>query len=343
MTKSTMDRKAAKLAMLEAAKDMGISASELAEMVEVEREIAKLETPIPARDNRDESDRRKVLKRADRVAESYGTFKPDHHKRESVREFREAVKRDQAVHASRKIIRAIPRNLDAVVTTRVGLGVVEINRVFRADNPEAIARKLSSATAREASALEARATAEAEAEAKTVMGRTPKAEADAVEAAKVRADRQVARVAKLRKQLAQATGMRVADGMTYSPVGEVLVSLRPQSMANRVAVLSTRLSIRQDVHPFRYELRERHIPRVPYGKPYGGEAAYLLYESMMEAEAKREAAREAAKEKADAAYGAHVAKLEAEAEAKREVTRSEYKAREAMRKREARRRAKSHK
>ena len=258
------------------------------------------------------------------------------------REARQAVKNDRARIASRKIAKALPLTADAVVTTFVGWEVVEVRKVVKADNPDAIARRLSSAVAREAKALANRAEAEAIAEAKTVMGRTPKAEADALEIAKARADREIARVAKLRKQLALATGAKVADGLTSFPVGEVRVSLNPQSMANRVAKLATALPARKDVHPFRYELRERHIPLVPYGKPYGGEAEVLRTEAEAEAEAVRAEARKQANERAKAAWEARQAEVAAEAEARKLETRTAYLAREAMRKREARRAAKNH-
>lgn len=328
-------------AMREAAKDMGLTASELAEMIQVEREMMALNTDHSRADDRDETDRRKVLARADRTAEAYGTFRSDPEARQRAREAREAVKNDRARIASRKIARALPLTADAVVSTFVGWEVVEIRKVAKADNPEAIARRLSSATAREAKAIARRAEAEAEAEAKTVMGRTPKAEAEALEIAKARADREIARVAKLRKQLAMATGAKVADGLTSFPVGEVRVSLNPQSMANRVAKLATGLPVRKDVHPFRYELRERHIPRVPYGKPYGGEAEVLRAEAIAEAEAIRAEARKQANERAKAAWEARQAAEAAEAEARKQETRTAYLAREAMRKREARRAAKN--
>ena len=338
---ATADAKAeAMRAMRQAAEDMGITASELADMLAVERELAAMQADNSRADDRDESNPRKVLARADRTAEAYGTWKGSPEARERAREAREAVKNDRARVASRKIARALPLTADAVVVTHVGWEVVELRKVQKADNPEAIARRLSSATAREAKALANRAEAEAIAEARTVMGRVPKAEAEALEIAKVRADREIARVAKLRKQLALATGAKVADGLTSFPVGEVRVSLNPQSMANRVAKLATELPTRKDVHPFRYELRERHIPRVPYGKPYGGEAEVLRAEAEAEAEAIRAEARKQANARAREAWEARQRELEAEAEARKQETRTAYLAREAMRKREARRAAK---
>ena len=340
---ATADAKAEALeAMKAAAKDMGLTTSELADMLAVEREIAALNADNSRADDRDETDRRKVLARADRTAEAYGTWKGSPEARERAREAREAIRNDRARVAARKIVRALPITADAVVTTFVGWEVVEIREVRKADNPDAIARRLSSATAREAKAIANRVEAEANAEAKTVMGRTPKAEAEALEIAKARADREIARVAKLRKQLALATGAKVADGLTSFPVGEVRVSLNPQSMANRVAKLAGSLPTRKDVHPFRYELRERHIPRVPYGKPYGGEAEVLRMEAEAEAEAVRAEARREANARAKAKWEAHQAKVEAEAKARKQETRTAYLAREAMRKREARRAAKAH-
>ena len=75
---ATADAKAEAIrAMREAAKDMGLTASELADMIRVEREIVALNSDNSRADDRDETDRRKVLARADRTAEAYGTFRSD--------------------------------------------------------------------------------------------------------------------------------------------------------------------------------------------------------------------------------------------------------------------------
>jgi hypothetical protein len=201
-------------------------------------------------------DRKTQLRRADNVAEKFGTFDSDRENNEWSTALRNVMRESKAAIASRKIVRAIPATKAALVTTKVGYEIVTISRVEKAANVDAIRRQLARAIERENEAMEKRATAEDSEARKTNLERAPKAAVAASKRRSAIADREHARVRFLRRRLARATSQRVANNLTYSRVGDVRLSLRPQSMANQVARLASDIPARNDVHPF------RELPRI---------------------------------------------------------------------------------
>jgi hypothetical protein len=219
------------------ARDMGIRLSEL---------------KIPAMPE----DAKDITRRADNVAEKFGTYKFDAENNDWATAMRNVMRESKAAIAARKIARAIPATKDAIVTTKVGYDVVTISRVERAANVAAIRRQLIKGIQRERAAMNARAEQEDIEARKTNLERAPKAVVRRSKRLSAVADREHARVRFLRRRLARATSQRVANNLTYSRVGDVRLSLRPQSMANQVARLVMNIPDRKDVHPF------RELPRI---------------------------------------------------------------------------------
>lgn len=335
------EKEKARKAMREAAKDMGISVTEFAEMIEYEKALVEMDA-APRRRNDGARDEEGHLAVSEKAAELL-PIHPEGKARKAMKAARKAARKDAAVIASRKIIRALPLTADAVVSTRIGWEIVTISRVENAPAVAPIRRRLKAAEAAEAEALEAREAAEAAAARKTVLKRTPKAEAEAVSRAAAVADKKALKVRKLRKALKAAEAARVAGKKTSVRVGDVRVQLNPQSMANRVAKIARKIPTRKDVMPIRDTLKMRHGARVPFGFISHPEAEYLRYVAMVEAEAARAAAIEKAEARKAEIVAAMVAAAYAESEAlvaAREATASAYKARRAMAARERRRNAK---
>lgn len=340
----TVEQRQVLAALRQAARDMGLPARELADMVRAERVMMEAEAPrITARPTSAPEAPATISNAADKVSEKFGTFRADELKRKRAQNWRNIAGQDKAVIAARKIFRAIPATTNAIVSTRIGWEIVTISRAERAENVETIRKQLARAEATEAEAMEARAQSEAEAERRTILKRVPRENSEAVKRNSALADKASARVAKLRKRLNHASAKHVALGLTAERVGDIRVSLRPQYMANRTAKLVRELPTREDVHPFRYELKLRHGARIPFGYVSQPEAEYERYLAMVEAEAIRERAREIARERQAEAERARMALLEAEAMQAREIqesVRNAYKARRAMAARERRRNAK---
>jgi hypothetical protein len=340
----TVEQRQVLAALRQAARDMGVPARELADMVRAERVMMEAEAPvITARPTSAPEAPDSIRKQADKVSEKFGTFRADELKRKRAQNWRNIAGQDKAVIAARKIFRAIPSTTNVIVSTRIGWEIVTISRAERAENVETIRKQLARAEAIESTALDARAQAEAEAERRTILKRVPRENSEAVKRASSVADKASTRVMKLRKRLSHASSKHVALGLTSERVGEIRVSLRPQFMANRTAKIVRDLPTREDVHPFRYELKLRHGARVPFGFISQPEAEYLRYLAEAEAEAIRERAREIAAERQAEAERARIALWEAEqlqAREAQELTRSAYKQRRAMAQRERRRSAK---
>lgn len=231
------------------ARDMGIPVARLRRDVG-NLKLARLEIPQRAEDTKTQ------LRRADNVAEKFGTFAIDGRANKDAQLFRELYRTDKAAIAARKIVRAIPATKAALVTTRIGHEIVTISRVERAANIDSIRRQLARAIERETAAMEAREIAEATEARKTNLNRAPKAAVEASKRRSMLADREHARVRFLRRKLARAASQRVASGLTVSRIGDVRLSLRPQSMANQVARLVMDIPDRKDVNPF------RELPRI---------------------------------------------------------------------------------
>lgn len=313
-------------------------------MVRAEKIMMETEAPvIETRATTETEAPRTISNSADKVSEKFGTFRAEELKRKRAQNWRNIAGQDKAIIMARKIFRAIPVATNAIVSTRIGWEVVTISKAERAENVETIRKQLARAEATEATALDARALAEAEAERHTILKRVPRENSEAVKRTSGIADKASARVTKIRKRLSHASAKHVAQGMTTERIGDVRVSLRPQSMANRTAVIVRECPTREDVHPFRYELKLRHGARIPFGFTSEPEAAYLRYLAELEAEAIRERAREIAAERQAEADRVRMALWEAEckqAQELQELQRSAYKERRRMAARERRRNSK---
>lgn len=323
-------------AMLKAiARDMGIPVSKLRREVG-NAKIARLSIPQRA------EEKKTIERRADNVAEKFGTYKFDSAANEWSRISRDAMRNDKAAIAARKIIRAIPADKAALVTTRRGYEVVTISRVEKAANPDTIRRQLEKAIEREKAAMNRRADAEENEARKTNLKRAPK---DAVRLSKrlsAVADREHARVRKLRRKLARATSQNVARGMTYSRVGDVRLSLKPQSMANQVARLCADIPARKDVHPFRELPRLRQVTgTTAISAIHKPEYSLMVREEWKEYEARKDARElrrklqraEIARQDAERAEIERAERLAARRERnkeKSELKRTEYNARRAL-------------
>jgi hypothetical protein len=226
------------------AKDMGIPVARLLRDAGMMK-VMRLENVELREDVKD------VERRADNVAEKFGTFNSDKAANTWARISRDSMRNDKAAIAARKIIRAIPRDKAALVTTARGYEVVTIHRVERAANVDAIKRQLAKAVEIEKAAMAARESAESDEARKTNLNRAPKAAVSRSKRRSAVADTAHARVRFLRRKLARATSQKVARNLTYERVGDVRLSLRPQSMANQVARLSANIPARKDIHPFR--------------------------------------------------------------------------------------------
>jgi hypothetical protein len=284
----------------------------------------------------DQNDVKAVRRNSDRVAEKFGTFAYSKAEHDWARISRDAMRNDPAAIAARKISRAIPVTKDAIVTTKRGYAIVTISRVERAANVETIRRQLYKAVALESAAMDKRATAEDAEARKTHLGTDGTGYAPkAVKAASKRlsgvADREHARVRKLRVKLARAASQQVAQNLTYSRVGDVRLSLRPQSMANRVALIVADIPARKDVHPFRELPHIRSVTgTTAIAISWNPELELIRAEDAAELAAVKAAAI-AAREANQAAINARVqAALDTEESIRVENMRREYNARRAL-------------
>jgi hypothetical protein len=346
------------------AKDMGISVKKLALGISIEREM-KLANKESRRNSRNESTKATRTKMVDRVAEKFPVHSNENsrtndYSREWSQLHRDAIANDPAVIAARKVFRAIPRESSAIVITRPGYEVVKIAKAERALNPVTISRQLAKAETRAEKALAKADNATAVMHKRTNLERVPIAERANVARLNKLADKEIARIALLRKRLAKANAQKQEMGMTIVPVKDIRVSLRPQSMANAVAKALLEIPDRKDVHPF------RELPKIRNARQFGPhsyesqpEREYREYVEMVEREQKREAILEADRarreqwfrEMAELAEREAMAQIEAQREARREADKlrkrnaranstEATRAIEAMRKRESRRNAK---
>src|SRR4030095_7397621 len=255
----------------------------------------------------------------------------------------EALRNDPAREFGAKVLKAIPRDKSAVVVTRPGWKTAEIHRVYKAESLPPLERKVEKARASAKAATEAYAEAEEAKARKTTLKRVPKAEAREAELRGAIADKANVKLRKLERKLVKATKAAKAAGLSHETIGNVDDYLRPVYLRKRVAKLSQKLELRKDVHPFRNEVKARHIPKVPFGFVSQPEAEYLRYLAEVEAEAARERAEAKARAMQEEIMNAVNAQLQMEAqelESKRMATREAYKARRAMAAREHRRNAK---
>lgn len=314
------------------ARDMGIKPRELAREILSAR--AMEESP-KTKKAIDQNDAKAVRRNSDKVAEKFGTFEFDRDNNEWSRVMRDAMRNDKAAIMARKIARAIPATKDAIVTTKLGYDVVTISRVEKAANVDVIKRQLAKAIQQESDAMNRRANVEAIEARKTNLGRAPKAVKAASKRLSVVADREHARVRKLRRKLARATSAKVANNLTYSRVGDIRLSLRPQSMANQVARVIMDIPDRKDVHPFRELPRVRAVTATSaIPTKWNGEAEYIRYCDLLELEETRRIARERHEAEKDAFMARIEEMLNAEREAAKAIkqanTRAEYNARRAL-------------
>jgi hypothetical protein len=256
-----------------------------------------------------------VNRRADNVAEKFGTFGIDREMNEWSTALRDVMRENRTAIMARKITRAIPATKAALVTTKIGYDVVTISRVEKAANVDSIRRQLAKAIERENAAMAAREAAEELEARKTNLERAPKAVKAASKRRSVLADREHARVRFLRRKLARAASQRVANNLTYSRVGDVRLSLNPQSMANQVARLVADIPDRKDVHPFRELPRIRKVTGTTATAIIGKPENELIWQ---EDKAVLDAARKERDEKA-AAEKARIAAIEAAEEKARKA------------------------
>jgi hypothetical protein len=296
--------------------------------------IARLDIPAMVEDPKT------VLNRADNVAAKFGTFKYSKAENDYARISRDAMRNDRAAIAARKIARAIPADKAALVTTARGYEIVTISRIERAASIPAIERQLKTAIARQEAAMNNHENKAAIAARKTILARTPKEAAVRAARAAGIADRHTARVRYLRRKLNAAKRQQTAQNLVAVRVGDVRISLRPQSMANRVARLVADIPTRKDVNPIRDYLKCKHVPQI--GRT--AETEYFRFEDERE-RAEKEAALEAESAERKAARRAEIAariaaNLEEMELARKEKLRVEYNARQAMAAKERRRRSK---
>jgi hypothetical protein len=256
-----------------------------------------------------------VNRRADNVAEKFGTFGIDREMNEWSTALRDVMRENHTAIMARKITRAIPATKAALVTTKIGYDVVTISRVEKAANVDSIRRQLAKAIERENAAMAAREAAEELEARKTNLERAPKAVKAASKRRSVLADREHARVRFLRRKLARAASQRVANNLTYSREGDVRLSLNPQSMANQVARLVADIPDRKDVHPFRELPRIRKVTGTTATAIIGKPENELIWQ---EDKAVLDAARKERDEKA-AAEKARIAAIEAAEEKARKA------------------------
>lgn len=314
------------------ARDMGISTRKLARETLSARAMADTPKPKLALD---QNDARAVSRNSDRVAEQFGTFASDRENAEWATVMRDAMRNDRAAIMARKIARAIPATKDAIVTTKLGYDVVTISRVERAANMATIRRQLDKAIQLESDAMNRRHNVEAIEAAKTNLNRAPKAAVAASKRASAVADREHARVRKLRRKMARAASQRVANNLTVARVGDVRLSLRPQSMANQVARLVMDIPDRKDTHPFREFPRVRAVTATSaIPTKWNPEAEYIRYLDLLELENTRAIARARHEAEKQAFMDQIEAMLNAERDAARAIkqanTRAEYNARRAL-------------
>jgi hypothetical protein len=315
------------------ARDMGIPVNRLRRDTGMLK-IARLEIPAMVEDPKT------VLNRADNVAAKFGTFKFDATANKDAQLLRDLMRRDPAAIAARKIVRAIPADKAALVTTAIGHEIVTISRVERAASVPAIERQLKVAIARQAVAMKNHENKAAIAARKTILDRTPKEAAVRAARAAGIADRHTARVRYLRRKLNAAKRQQTAQNLVAIRVGDVRLSLRPQSMANRVARLIADIPARKDVNPIRDYLKCKHAREI--GRT--AETEFFRLEDERE-RAEREAQLEAESAERKAARRAEIAariaaNLAADELARKEKLRVEYNARQAMAAKERRRRSK---
>jgi len=323
------------------AKDMGISVKKLALGISIEREM-KLANKESRRNSRDESTKQKRAEMVDRVAEKFPVHanensRTNDYSREWSQLHRDAIASDPAVIAARKILRAIPRESSAIVITRTGYEVVRIAKAERAMNPVSISRQLAKAEKRAETALAKADNATAVMHKRTNLDRVPIAERENVARLARMADKEIARIAILRKRLAKANAQKQEMGMTIVPVKDVRVSLRPQSMANAVAKALLEIPARNDVHPF------RELPRVRNARQFSPasfesqpEREYREYVEMVEREAKREEILEKDRERRAQWFREMAEMAQREFEAQREAQLTARREADKLRKRNAR-------
>jgi hypothetical protein len=283
-----------KESLKELADELQVSPRRLVQEIISQRRIVAMEQSTPKREL-DQNNAIAVNRHSDKMAEKFGTVKPDitsnlgEYAIVRATAFRDSMRKDPAAIAARKIIRALPLDCDCVVTTKVGYDVVTINRVESVPSPELIQIKLESAQIQANRANAQLRIAQAAADAKTVLNRVPKELKQRVERRAAVADKFNARVAELRKELAFASKGHSANGKRYVAVGDVRLSLKAQYMANRVAKLARIIPVRNDVHPFR-ELPTIHAVTATtfVGGIESPEQALLRYEREVERQAELE-------------------------------------------------------
>lgn len=306
------------------AKDMGIPVSRLMRDVGMLK-LAGIEIPnMP-------EEKKTIDRNADNVSEKFGTFQSDKAANIWAGISRDAMRKDPAAIAARKICRAIPRDKDALVSTKRGYEIVTISRVERAANIATLEKQLAKAIKLEAEAMEERAAKVAIAAKRTNLDRTPKADKARANRASANSDRHSARVRHCRKKLNQAKQQKSARGLTAIRVADIRVNLRPQSMANRTALAALELPARKDVHPFPEYPRIRAVTATSaisaIGDPVG---ELLIAEAEAEAEAMK-AAREADKQNRKNEIAARInAEIAAEKAIEKENKRIEYNSRRAL-------------
>lgn len=273
-----------KESLAELADKLHVTPNALVKEIISQRRTIAMNAELPKR-QLDYDNVEQVNRNSDKLAEKFVTVRSDYegHSNEWATVLRDAMRNDKAAIAARKIIRAIPVELDTVVTTKLGHEIVTINKVETVPNPERIQAKLEFAKTRADRARAKLAEAIAQAESKTVLNRVPKELQERVDSRAAVLDKYNSRVTQLTKELADASKGHSAAGLRYSRIADVRLSLRPQSMANRVAVIARSLPTRNDVHPFR-ELPTIHAVTATsfVGGIESPDGAYLRYERHLE-------------------------------------------------------------
>lgn len=285
-------------AMRQAAKDMGISVTELSSAILTERELANWDKPDKdALHLRPEpKDVKARAERHDEIAE-YIAVRPDKETHEIAVANWESMRNDPARQFGAKVLKALPRELNAVVVTKPGWKTAEIHRVYKAESLPPIERKVNKARIEAEAAIAAYAEAEAAKVRKTTLKRVPKAEQRECELRGAIADKASTKLRKMERKLVKATKAAKAAGMSHESIGNVDDYLKPLYMRKRIAKLSQKLERRNDVHPFPDQIKARHIPKVPFGFTSHPEAEYLRYLAERQAEALRQIAEDKARER----------------------------------------------